>query len=58
MGFPLQFQNPSQIDSFVKIYPGTAHGWTVRYNAEDEVAVKKADEAHFDMMNWLTAYVN
>ena len=34
-----------QIDYFVKIYPGVRHGWTVRYNAQDEAACKPADEA-------------
>ncbi|XP_068331586.1 endo-1,3;1,4-beta-D-glucanase-like [Pyrus communis] len=44
-------------DSFVKIYPGAAHGWTTKYNSEDEMAVKRAEEAHLDMLNWLTKYV-
>ncbi|GLT70980.1 hypothetical protein SLA2020_430260 [Shorea laevis] len=47
----------SEFDSFVKIYPGVAHGWTTRYNVEDESAVKSAEEAHLDMLNWLTKYV-
>ncbi|XP_050240370.1 endo-1,3;1,4-beta-D-glucanase-like [Quercus robur] len=47
----------SEFDSFVKIFPGVAHGWTVRYNAEDESAVKSAEEAHLDMLNWFTKYV-
>ena len=46
-----------QIDSFVKIFPGVAHGWTVRYSVEDESAVKSAEEAHLDMLNWFTKYV-
>ncbi|KAL6293323.1 hypothetical protein ACE6H2_001465 [Prunus campanulata] len=44
----------SEFDSFVKIFPGVAHGWTTRYNAEDESAVKSAEEAHLDMLNWFT----
>ncbi|KAL5541692.1 hypothetical protein UlMin_009402 [Ulmus minor] len=47
----------SEIDSFVKIFPGVAHGWTVRYNVEDEAAVKSAEEAHLDLLNWFTKYV-
>uniref|UniRef100_A0A7N2LWZ3 Dienelactone hydrolase domain-containing protein n=1 Tax=Quercus lobata TaxID=97700 RepID=A0A7N2LWZ3_QUELO len=47
----------SEFDSFVKIFPGVAHGWTVRYNAEDESAVKSAEESHLDMLNWFTKYV-
>jgi len=47
----------SEFDSFVKIFPGVAHGWTVKYNAEDESAVKSAEESHLDMLNWFTKYV-
>ncbi|XP_059448769.1 endo-1,3;1,4-beta-D-glucanase-like [Corylus avellana] len=47
----------SEFDSFVKIFPGVSHGWTVRYNLEDESAVKSAEEAHLDMLNWFTKYV-
>ncbi|WJX27067.1 carboxymethylenebutenolidase [Trifolium repens] len=45
-----------ELESFVKLYPGVTHGWTVRYNAEDEVAVKSAEEAHHDMLNWFIKY--
>ncbi|KAI9194192.1 hypothetical protein LWI28_003850 [Acer negundo] len=47
----------AELDSFVKIYPGVAHGWTVKYNDEDEFAVKSAEEAHEDMLNWFIKYV-
>ncbi|POO02297.1 Dienelactone hydrolase [Trema orientale] len=47
----------SEFDSFVKIFPGVAHGWTVRYNDEDHSAVKSAEEAHLDLLNWFTKYV-
>ncbi|KAK4587084.1 hypothetical protein RGQ29_023994 [Quercus rubra] len=47
----------SEFDSFVKIFPGVAHGWTVRYNVDDESAVKSAEESHLDMLNWFTKYV-
>jgi carboxymethylenebutenolidase len=46
-----------QVDSFVKIFPGVSHGWTLRYNPDDESAVKIAEEAHSDMLKWLTKYV-
>ncbi|KAH7573709.1 hypothetical protein JRO89_XS03G0196200 [Xanthoceras sorbifolium] len=46
-----------EFDSYVKIYPGVAHGWTVKYKDEDEFAVKSAVEAHEDMLNWFTKYV-
>ncbi|KAA8538545.1 hypothetical protein F0562_028153 [Nyssa sinensis] len=42
----------SEVDSFVKIFPGVSHGWTVRYSVDDESAVKSAGEAHCDMLNW------
>ncbi|XP_059311902.1 endo-1,3;1,4-beta-D-glucanase-like [Lycium ferocissimum] len=47
----------SEIESFVKIFPGVEHGWTVRYNIEDESAVKSAEEAHSDMLNWFTKFI-
>ncbi|KAF9618364.1 hypothetical protein IFM89_000999 [Coptis chinensis] len=46
-----------EVDRFVKIFPGVAHGWTVRYKDEDEAAVKCAQEAHQDMLDWFTKYV-
>ncbi|XP_055815167.1 endo-1,3;1,4-beta-D-glucanase-like isoform X2 [Solanum dulcamara] len=46
-----------EIESFVKIFPGVEHGWTVRYNVEDESAVKAAEEAHSDMLNWFTKFI-
>ncbi|PWA64580.1 alpha/beta-Hydrolases superfamily protein [Artemisia annua] len=42
----------NQIEHFVKIYPGVSHGWTVRYNDEEEAVVKCAFEAHQDLVNW------
>ncbi|KAK6930045.1 Dienelactone hydrolase [Dillenia turbinata] len=46
-----------KVDSLGKVFPGVAHGWTMRYNEEDQFAVKSAKEAHSDMINWLTKYV-
>ncbi|XP_047094188.1 endo-1,3;1,4-beta-D-glucanase-like [Lolium rigidum] len=37
---------------FVKIFPGVSHGWTVRYDSNDAVAVKNAEEALKDMTDW------
>nr|GMD88278.1 endo-1,3;1,4-beta-D-glucanase-like [Ipomoea batatas] len=45
------------IDSFVKVFPGVKHGWTLRYDDEDEEAIRVAEEAHSDMLNWLTNYI-
>ncbi|KAB5545424.1 hypothetical protein DKX38_013536 [Salix brachista] len=47
----------SEVDSFVKIFPKVAHGWTVRYNVEDEAAVKSAEEAHGNLLEWFAKYV-
>ncbi|XP_059632574.1 endo-1,3;1,4-beta-D-glucanase-like isoform X2 [Cornus florida] len=47
----------SEVDHFVKIFPGVAHGWTVRCKDEDEAAVKSAEEAHRDMLNWFDKYL-
>uniref|UniRef100_M8BYH9 Endo-1,31,4-beta-D-glucanase n=1 Tax=Aegilops tauschii TaxID=37682 RepID=M8BYH9_AEGTA len=42
----------SGIANFVKIFPGVSHGWTVRYKSEDAAAVKSAEEALVDMVDW------
>lgn len=47
----------TEFESFVKLYPGVTHGWTVRYNVDDEAAVKSAEEAHQDMLNWFIKHV-
>ncbi|CAL2236007.1 unnamed protein product [Prunus armeniaca] len=44
----------SEIDSYVKIFPKAEHSWTVRYNVEDEAAVKRAEEAHNNMIGFLS----
>ncbi|GAV78724.1 DLH domain-containing protein [Cephalotus follicularis] len=46
-----------EINGYVKIFPGVAHGWTVRYHEEDEKAVKYAEEAHQNMLDWFIEYV-
>ncbi|XP_039129764.1 endo-1,3;1,4-beta-D-glucanase-like [Dioscorea cayenensis subsp. rotundata] len=47
----------SEVDSFVKIFPGVAHGWTVRYDVHDEAVVKSAEEAHQNMLEWFSKYL-
>ncbi|BFG19621.1 hypothetical protein CerSpe_058950 [Prunus speciosa] len=47
----------SEIDSYVKIFPKAEHSWTVRYNVEDEEAVKRAEEAHNNMIDWFSKHV-
>ncbi|OWM87165.1 endo-1,3;1,4-beta-D-glucanase-like isoform X2 [Punica granatum] len=41
-----------ELNCFVKLFPGVSHGWTVRYDEGDEKAVKNAEEAHADMLDW------
>ncbi|GAY68793.1 hypothetical protein CUMW_266940, partial [Citrus unshiu] len=47
----------SEVDGYVKIFPKVSHGWTVRYNVEDKSAVKCAEEAHQNMLEWFAKYV-
>ncbi|RDX58072.1 hypothetical protein CR513_62638 [Mucuna pruriens] len=47
----------AEFESFVKLYPGVSHGWTLRYNVDDEETVKSAKEAHQDMLNWFIKHV-
>ncbi|XP_030451692.2 endo-1,3;1,4-beta-D-glucanase-like [Syzygium oleosum] len=46
-----------EVDAYVKIFAGVEHGWTVRYKEEDEAVVKSAEEAHKDMLDWLTKHL-
>ncbi|XP_008808248.1 endo-1,3;1,4-beta-D-glucanase-like [Phoenix dactylifera] len=45
------------VSYFVKIFPGVAHGWSVRYKVDDASAVKSAEEAHQDMLDWFAKHV-
>lgn len=47
-----------EVESYVKIFPGVVHGWTVRYNAENPTEAKPADEAHLDMLAWFQKHIN
>ncbi|CAN1807372.1 unnamed protein product [Linum perenne] len=47
-----------QFESYVKIFTGVSHGWTLKYSEEDDSAVKLAEEAHLDMLNWFLKHVN
>ncbi|RDX63659.1 hypothetical protein CR513_57882, partial [Mucuna pruriens] len=35
-----------EVPSLVKIFPNAPHGWTVRYDPKDPIAVKAAEKAH------------
>ncbi|GLT70973.1 hypothetical protein SLA2020_430190 [Shorea laevis] len=47
----------SKVDSYVKVFPNTEHGWTLGYNVEDEAAVKSAEKAHHILLEWCVKYV-
>jgi len=42
----------SGVAHFVKIFPGVAHGWSVRYSHDDAAAVASAEEAMVDTIDW------
>uniref|UniRef100_K3Z8J5 Dienelactone hydrolase domain-containing protein n=1 Tax=Setaria italica TaxID=4555 RepID=K3Z8J5_SETIT len=42
----------SGVGHFVKVFPGVSHGWSVRYSHDDAAAVKSAEEALADMIDW------
>ncbi|XP_037415745.1 endo-1,3;1,4-beta-D-glucanase-like [Triticum dicoccoides] len=46
------------IAHFVKIFPGVSHGCPVRYKNEDAGAVKSAEEALSDMIDWFNKNLN
>ncbi|XP_023641772.1 endo-1,3;1,4-beta-D-glucanase [Capsella rubella] len=46
-----------EVPSYVKIHPRVSHGWTVRYNLDESEAVKAAEEAHKEMLDWFVTYV-
>ncbi|WJX90484.1 carboxymethylenebutenolidase [Trifolium repens] len=45
-------------DCYVKLFPQVSHGWTIRYNIEDAMAVKSADESHRILLEWFAKHVN
>ncbi|KAM7521556.1 hypothetical protein LguiA_011458 [Lonicera macranthoides] len=47
----------SEIKSYVKIFPGVVHGWALRYKVEDKKAVKDAEVALQNMLDWFIEYV-
>ncbi|KAI4317730.1 hypothetical protein L6164_025577 [Bauhinia variegata] len=46
------------LDCHVKIFPKVSHGWSVRYVDEDAEAVKAAEEAHQNLLEWFAKHVN
>lgn len=46
-----------KVESSVKIFPGQPHGWTLRYDGGNATAVKSAEEAHKDMLDWLRTHL-
>ncbi|KAJ4968204.1 hypothetical protein NE237_014905 [Protea cynaroides] len=52
-----QYEGVLSVEGYVKIFPGVAHGWAVRYDVADKKAVEPAEEAHQDMLDWFAKYV-
>lgn len=46
-----------EVESWVKIFPGQPHGWALRYDGGNASAVKSAEEAHKDMLEWLHTHL-
>ncbi|KAL1372624.1 hypothetical protein HN51_002742 [Arachis hypogaea] len=46
-----------RVDSYVKVVPKVAHGWTVRYDPQDSKAVKDAEEAHHFVLDWFPKHL-
>ncbi|KAG5627945.1 hypothetical protein H5410_013163 [Solanum commersonii] len=55
--FEMALNAKPEVDAFVKIFPGVTHGWSVRYDDEDELAVKSAEESHQDMLGWFEKHL-
>lgn len=47
----------AQVEYLVKVFPGVAHGWTVRYDENDEKSSKPASESHADTIDWFKKYL-
>jgi hypothetical protein len=43
---------PCFVELLMLNFPGVAHGWSVRYSHDDAAAVKSAEEAFADMLDW------
>ncbi|KAL1816655.1 hypothetical protein ACET3Z_019229 [Daucus carota] len=46
-----------KVDSYVKIFHGTKHGWTTRYEDDNKMEVLSAEEAHQDMVAWFNKHL-
>ncbi|KAF8053706.1 hypothetical protein N665_1381s0005 [Sinapis alba] len=46
-----------EVSSYVKIFPNVSHGWSTRYDINEPEAVKAAEEAHKQMLDWFVTYV-
>jgi dienelactone hydrolase len=57
MTLPIWSTLTLQVAHFLKIFPGVTHGWAVRYDDDDAAAVKSAEEALADMMDWFDKYL-
>lgn len=50
-------ESRTDVKSFVKIFPGVTHGWTLRYDETKEAEVENANEAHKLLIDWFAKYL-
>ncbi|MCO5571290.1 hypothetical protein L7F22_025028 [Adiantum nelumboides] len=50
-------ESKPKFKSFVQIYPGVVHGWTIRYNPDNPEEVAAAEEAQRKMIEWLDKFL-
>ena len=41
----------------MEIFPKVVHGWTLRYEVDDEAAKNSAEAAHTKILDWFSKYV-
>ncbi|PSR94798.1 Endo-1,3 like [Actinidia chinensis var. chinensis] len=55
--FNVVLSSKPEVKSYVKIFPGVKHGWSIRYRVDRQMEAKSAEEAHQEMLNWFTELV-
>lgn len=50
-------ESQNEVEYWVKVFPGQRHGWSVRYDENDEKSFKPAYEAQEDAINWFKKHL-